>query len=51
MYAAVGPSSLDVVCELTFDVAVVLMQNTAKGAAGFAIMAVVFETGIAFITK
>ncbi|CAI5712384.1 unnamed protein product [Peronospora effusa] len=28
-----------------------LVQNTAKGAAGFAIMAVVFETGMEFITN
>ncbi|CAI5745594.1 unnamed protein product [Peronospora destructor] len=28
-----------------------LVQNTAKGAAGFAIMAVVFEKGLEFITR
>ncbi|EEY66293.1 Mitochondrial Protein Translocase (MPT) Family [Phytophthora infestans T30-4] len=29
----------------------VLVQNTAKGAAGFAVMAVVFEKGIEFLTN
>jgi hypothetical protein len=32
-------------------VAAVLVQNTAKGAASFAVMAVVFEKGIEFFTK
>lgn len=35
---------------ISHTLSVVLMRNTAKGAAGFAVMAVVFEKAIEYFT-